>query len=163
MSALETKGFRFRAPTSGNQKTPRQGINTPHIRDSIHPTSGNHYFPRVCVCVCVCVCVYVCVCGYSGDAFLLVWKPKGNQGINTVADSSLRSYVRMATNSPKLVYLIRVYTRIYSRVSFKKIRADGSKCSPTSVYTDLISEGQTCLWIQLNWIIRSMSALRSIF
>ena len=29
-----------------------------------------------------------------GDAFLLVWKPKGEVGISTVADSSLRSYVR---------------------------------------------------------------------
>ena len=29
-----------------------------------------------------------------GDAFLLVWKPKGEAGISTVADASLRSYVR---------------------------------------------------------------------
>lgn len=29
-----------------------------------------------------------------GDAFLLVWKPKGQIGINHVADSALRSYVR---------------------------------------------------------------------
>jgi len=30
-----------------------------------------------------------------GDAFLLVWKPKGDMCITTVADSSLRSYVRV--------------------------------------------------------------------
>jgi len=30
-----------------------------------------------------------------GDAFLLVWKPKGDMSISDVADSSLRSYVRV--------------------------------------------------------------------
>ena len=30
-----------------------------------------------------------------GDAFLLVWKPKGDLGISTVAEASLRSYVRV--------------------------------------------------------------------
>ena len=29
---------------------------------------------------------------YAGDAFLLVWKPKGDVGISTVADASLRRY-----------------------------------------------------------------------
>jgi hypothetical protein len=29
---------------------------------------------------------------YTGDAFLLVWKPKGDVGISTVADASLRRY-----------------------------------------------------------------------
>ena len=29
---------------------------------------------------------------YAGDAFLLVWKPKGDVGISIVADASLRRY-----------------------------------------------------------------------
>ena len=43
-----------------------------------------------------------------GDAFLLVWKPKGQIGINRVADSALRSYVRTIMLMDRSVELERI-------------------------------------------------------
>lgn len=46
-----------------------------------------------------------------GDAFLLVWKPKGQVGISVVADASLRSYVRMILGMQMCKKLRRIERR----------------------------------------------------
>eukprot|EP00960_Hanusia_phi_P051681 760947-Hanusia_phi.AAC.6 len=43
-----------------------------------------------------------------GDAFLLIWKPKGQVAINTVADSALRTYIRIILENYSDPYLRQV-------------------------------------------------------